>query len=87
MSLSVGQTARFRLDDTDNPGWAKVRILKQVKGVVGLPTYEVEVLEVIKPSCARTPRRGSKLTVAARDFGGQTRLFADEGVVTGQHGN
>lgn len=85
VSLSVGQIARFRLDDTDDPGWARVRILEQVPGILGLPTYRVEVVDVIKPGCSRSPRRGSKLTVAAVDLAGDIRLYPDKEGPTSTH--
>lgn len=87
MAFRKGDTARFRLDDTDDPGWARVRILATTEGILGLPTYRVEVLEVLKAGASRSPRRGSKLTVAAVDLGGETRLFPDPEVTTADHGN
>jgi len=57
-----------------------VRILKRVKGVLGLPTYRVEVLEILKKSSCTARRCGSKLTVAAIDLAGDIRLFPEEEV-------
>ena len=68
-------TALFQLDDSDNPGQARVKILQKlitsqaraVKAVTGYDLYRVEVLEVTKPSTfASNPRPGQKQSVSAK---------------------
>jgi hypothetical protein len=53
-------TALFRLDDTDEPGLARVRVLgklataqaRTVKALTGHDIYRCEVIEIVKPSIA-----------------------------------
>ena len=69
------KTALFKLDDSSNPGQARVRVIKRLntgearatKAVTGYDLYRVEVLEVTKPSSfAANPRPGQKRTVSAK---------------------
>ena len=68
-------TAIFKLDDGIDPGEAVVRVLKQlhtqeaqaVKAFTGYDLYQVEVLEIPKPSTfAANPKVGTKKKVSAR---------------------
>ena len=68
-------TALFKLDDSDNPGQARVKVLqkmvtseaKAVKAMTGFDLYRVEVLEVTKPSTfASNPKPGQKQSVSAK---------------------
>ncbi len=53
-------TALFRLDDTDDPGLARVRVLaklttaqaKSIKARTGHDIYKCEVIEIVKSSAA-----------------------------------
>ena len=67
--------ALFKLDDSDNPGQARVKVLQMlstaqaraVKAMTGYDLYHVEVLEVTKPSTfAANPKPGKKLSVSAK---------------------
>ncbi len=69
------QNALFKLDDGDNPGWAKVKVLQKldtaqaraIKAVTGYDLYRVEVLGVEKPSTfASNPKPGKKLSVSEK---------------------
>ena len=54
--LTVGATALFKLDDTDDSGLARVRLLSentQLSKLLSWKVWKVEVLEVVKPSTAR----------------------------------
>jgi len=51
----------FNLDDSNNPGIVKVKILTKNKK---MPVCRVEVVEIIEPSKLRKSKIGSKYTVA-----------------------
>jgi hypothetical protein len=54
--LNGGSTALFKLDDTDDPGLARVRLLSEDTELAHLlpwKVWKVEVLEVVKPSTSR----------------------------------
>ena len=67
--------ALFNLDDSGNPGQARVKLLQKldsaqarsVKAFTGHDIYRVEVLEVTKPSTfAANPKPGQKRSVSAK---------------------
>ena len=55
----------FRLDDSAEPGWAKVQLLKK-RGVNpwGETLWRVQVIEVVRPSTERRVRVGQKINCA-----------------------
>jgi hypothetical protein len=53
----------FKLDDSENPGYARVKILSQNKKMLPAKVYRVEVIEITKPSLIRGCKVGQKLTV------------------------
>ena len=69
------RTAMFKLDDSDNPGQARVKVLQKlsttearaVKAMTGHDVYRIEVLEVTQPSTfAANPKPGQKRSVSAK---------------------
>ena len=73
--MVAAKTALFKLDDSDNPGQAEVKVLqklstaeaKAVKAVTGHDLYRVEVVAVTKPSTfAANPKPGQKQSVSAK---------------------
>ena len=69
------RTAVYRLDDSDNPGEAIVKVIKQlvtaqaqaVKTFTGHDTYQVECVEVTKPSTfAANPKPGKRQNVSTK---------------------
>lgn len=78
--FDVGQIVRFQLDDTEKPGWARVKILSRVAGTLNLPTFRIEVVEVVEKSPIRRVRPGTRLTAAAIDLSGSARMVAEDGV-------
>lgn len=68
-------TALFRLDDTEDPGLARVRVLSKsatseahiVKALTGHDIYKCEVIEIVKPSTASVSspaKPGQKKTIS-----------------------
>ena len=53
----------FNLDDSENPGIVKVRVISTSNK---MPVSEVEVVEIIRPSTFRKTKIGSKYTVSNR---------------------
>jgi hypothetical protein len=75
--LTVGATALFKLDDTDAPGLARVRLLSentQLAHLLPWKVWKVEVLEVVKPSTARMK---SQVRVGARKEVAEKHLIAE----------
>ena len=71
----VGQTVEYRLDDSDDPGYALAKVLKKletpaakaVKAVYGYEVYRIEILEVVKPSFAgKRLKPGTKRDISAK---------------------
>jgi len=56
--------ALFKADDTDDPGLAKVRLLKQARIIGGHGIWRVEVLTIVRPSAIRKLKAGQKLEVS-----------------------
>ena len=64
---NVGSAIRiFKVDDSSNPGLAKVKILKRTRVILGKAVFSVEVLEVIRPSTSRKLKVGQKLEVSEK---------------------
>jgi hypothetical protein len=75
--LTVGATALFKLDDTADPGLARVRLLSentQPSQVLPWKVWKVEVLEVVKPS---TASMRSRVKIGARKDIGEKHLIAE----------
>jgi hypothetical protein len=53
----------FKLDDSTDPGWAKVEILKELKPILQ-PIYKVRIVEITQKSTLRKCRIGQTLSVA-----------------------
>lgn len=75
METLTGTTAFYRLDDGDDHGYAVVKVLKQinnaqakaVKAATGHDLYQVECVDVPKPSSfAPNPKVGKKKTVSSK---------------------
>ena len=74
VQLMVTQ-ALFKLDDSNDPGQAQVKVLqrlgtaqaKAIKKWTGYDLYRVEIIEVTKPSsCAANPKPGQKKSVSEK---------------------
>jgi hypothetical protein len=75
--LTVGSTALFKLDDTDDPGLARVRILSEDTELAHLlpwKVWKVEVLEVVRPSTARMK---SQVKIGSRKKVAEKHLIAE----------
>jgi hypothetical protein len=75
--ITIGATALFKLDDTDDPGLARVRILSedtQLAHVLPWKVWKVEVLEVVKPSTARMK---SQVKIGTRKEVAEKHLIAE----------
>lgn len=70
-------TALFKLDDTADPGLARVRVLRKlataqaetVKALTGHDIYQCQVMEIVKPSAASVSsgaKPGQKKTISAK---------------------
>lgn len=73
-SFKVGETVLFRLDDTANPGLAKVKLIKKNERLsAALPwdIWQVEAIEIVKPSTAKIKsslKVGGKKELGSRHF-------------------
>lgn len=69
MSYAPNSEAVFKLDDSQTPGFARVRIMGQasvmLKGAQHA-LWRVEVVEIIRPSTIRRVRPGQKLNVSEK---------------------
>ena len=75
--ITIGATALFKLDDTDDPGLARVRLLSedtQLAQVLPWKVWKVEVLEVVKPSTARMK---SQVKIGTRKEVAEKHLIAE----------
>ena len=75
--FAVDSTALFKVDDTDDPGLVRVRLLSEntkLSGVLPWKVWKVEVLEVVKPSSASMK---SQARIGARKNVGETHLIAE----------
>jgi hypothetical protein len=52
----------FKLDDSSNPGWAEVTILKESGKIAGKKLYKIEIKNIVKIT-ERKVKIGQKLTV------------------------
>ncbi len=75
MKTLTGSTATYRLDGGEDPGYAVVKVGKKlnnaqsqaIKAVTGHDLYQVECVEVPKPSTfAPNPKVGKKETVSSK---------------------
>lgn len=57
------QTKLYKIDDSDNPGIARVKILSKGKRFMGKQLFKIEVVEIVRPSTFAGCRVGSKKTV------------------------
>lgn len=79
--VAVGEELLFKLDDSSTPGWARVKLLGEARPVGPGRVYRVEVIGVLRPDVdGRSPKLGSKRTVAARNLAGERLLFREEEV-------
>jgi hypothetical protein len=46
------KTAIYRFDDTEMPGLARVKLLKHTRTLLGFKVWQVEVVEIVRPSIA-----------------------------------
>lgn len=53
----------YKLDDSDNPGYAKVEILSKAKPFMGKQMYKIQITEIVKPSTFIKCKVGAKRTV------------------------
>lgn len=75
--MTSGSTALFKLDDTDNPGLARVKLLRensQLSNVLPWKVWKAEVLEIVKPSTANMK---SRVKVGKRMDVGEKNLLAE----------
>jgi hypothetical protein len=47
---NVNEIVYYKLDGTDNPGSAKVKLLKPTFKILGFQCWRVEVIAMVKPS-------------------------------------
>lgn len=66
MTRVAGLIASLQLDDSPNPGSAKVRLIEPVRFVNGYQCWKVEILEVTKPSPYLTIGVGQKFDVTEK---------------------
>ena len=73
--MVVAKAALFKLDDSDNPGQAEVKVLRKLstaeamadKALTGHDLYRVEIVAVTKPSTfAANPKPGQKQNISAK---------------------
>ena len=75
--FAVGSTALFKVDDTDDPGLVRVRLLSEntkLSGVLPWKVWKVEMLEVVKPSTAEMK---SAARIGTRKDVGEKHLIAE----------
>jgi hypothetical protein len=62
----VNDTPFFKLDDSNNPGYARV-LLKKIKfKILGYPCWQAKVTEIVKPSNLHNVKVGTTLTVSEK---------------------
>jgi hypothetical protein len=65
--FQAGDIVAFKLDDGDQPGLAKARVVRPTRFLVTGQAYLIEILGLIRPSpWRRAPRVGSKREVVER---------------------
>ncbi len=75
--FTIGDTALFKVDDTEDPGLARVRLLSlnaELSQLLPWKVWHVVVLEVVKPSTARMK---SQVKVGARKRVAEKHLIAE----------
>ena len=82
--FTVGSTALFKVDDTDDPGVVRVRLLSEnvrLSKLLPWKIWKVEMLEVVKPSTAEMksqpglgPARTLGKSTSSRNRPGQTPM-------------
>jgi hypothetical protein len=75
--FTIGDTALFKMDDTDDPGLARVRLLSlnsELSRLAPWNIWKVVVLEVVKPSTARMK---SQVKVGGRKQVADKHLIAE----------
>ncbi len=66
---SKGDIVNYTLDDSDNPGIAKIELIKPKFKMLGYTCWNVKVIEVIKRSTfAGNPKVGKTETISERWF-------------------
>lgn len=53
----------YRIDDSNNPGIAKIEILSKGKTFMGKQLFKIKIVEIIKPSTFAKCKVGAKRTV------------------------
>lgn len=53
----------YRIDDSDNPGVAKVEILSKGKVFMGKQLFKIKIVEIVKASTFAKCKVGAKKTV------------------------
>jgi hypothetical protein len=74
--FTIGDTALFKVDDTEDPALARVRLLSlntQLSHLLPWKVWKVVVLEVVKPSTARMK---SQVKIGARKEVAEKQLIA-----------
>ena len=75
--FTVGSIALFKIDDTDDPGLARVKLLSEnskLSNLLPWKVWKVEVLEVVKPSKADMK---SLANIGTRKDVGEKHLIAE----------
>ena len=75
--FTVGSTALFKVDDTDDPGLVRVRLLSEnvrLSKLLPWKIWKVEMLEVVKPSTAEMK---SAAGIGTRKDVGEKHLIAE----------
>jgi hypothetical protein len=62
----VNDTPLFKLDDSDNPGYARVQLLKPKFQMLGYQCWQAKITEIIKPSDLIKYKVGTQHVISER---------------------
>ena len=65
----INDIVKFRLDDSKEPGYAKVKLIKPTIKILSYQCWKVKVIEILKPSKLKKVKEGSVIaSVSERWF-------------------